>query len=81
MRHARADYQNRIVDLDRKIPDDEPVFLIRGSDAIAPVVVREYARLHLRQEGADPEFSRQITEHAAEMERWQATHGAKVADL
>ncbi|MCG7932122.1 MAG: hypothetical protein N0E44_18990 [Candidatus Thiodiazotropha lotti] len=42
MKHARSDY-NRIQDPDRKIPDDEPVFLLRAQDKYAAEVVRFYA--------------------------------------
>lgn len=50
MKHARDDY-NDIVALDKKIPADEPVFLLRGQDAVAAAVVRVYASL---LEVADP---------------------------
>jgi hypothetical protein len=39
MRHARADY-DRIQDPDGLIPQDEPVFLIRGQDRAAPAMER-----------------------------------------
>ena len=44
MKHARKDY-NRIQDPENKIPEDEPVFLLRGKDPFAATVVRTYARL------------------------------------
>jgi len=44
MRHARPDYQ-RIQDPSGLIPQDEPVFLIRGQDKYAAMAVRHYARL------------------------------------
>jgi len=40
MKHAREDY-NRIQDPDEKIPDNEPVFLLRGQDVLAPNLLRE----------------------------------------
>ncbi len=43
MRHARKDY-NRIQDPENKIPDDEPVFLLRGQDPLAADTVRGYAQ-------------------------------------
>ena len=42
MLHARKDY-NRIQDPENKIPKDEPVFLLRGQDALAAVTLRNYA--------------------------------------
>jgi hypothetical protein len=44
MVHAREDY-NRIQDPENKIPEDEPVFLLRGQDKLAAEVVRYWARL------------------------------------
>ena len=44
MKHARKDY-DRIQDPENKIPDDEPVFLIRGQDTTAPAVLRYWAGL------------------------------------
>ena len=44
MRHAREDYNNRIVDLENKIPKDEPVFLLRGQDVLAPGLLLEWAK-------------------------------------
>ena len=46
MIHARNDY-NRIQDPENKIPEDEPVFLLRAQDQVAADVVRHWARLHL----------------------------------
>jgi hypothetical protein len=42
MKHARDDY-SRIQDPDALIPDEEPVFLIRGQDEIAADVILDYA--------------------------------------
>jgi len=42
MKHARQDY-NRIQDSEGLIPEDEPVFLLRGQDTVAPGVVRFWA--------------------------------------
>lgn len=44
MRHARADY-DRIQDPARLIPENEPVFLLRGQDRNAAAAVRHYAAL------------------------------------
>lgn len=42
MKHARQDY-NRIQDPSGQIPDDEPVFLLRGQDICAPVAIQAWA--------------------------------------
>ena len=50
MRFTRDDYNRRIVDTEHRIPDDEPVFLLRGQDALAPDTLRFYAKL-LKENG------------------------------
>jgi hypothetical protein len=66
------------------IPRDEPVFLLRAKDQIAPVIVREYAR-QLRQVmpgGTDMwKASDRIIDVAITMEAWQVEHGAKLPDV
>ena len=42
MRHARKDY-DRIQDPAGLIPEDEPVFLLRGKDKAAPRAIRQWA--------------------------------------
>lgn len=65
MKHARADYQ-RIQDPEGRIPDDEPVFLLRGQDAIAALTVKIYAEL-LQHFGASAQVVQHLREHAADM--------------
>jgi len=70
MRHAREDY-NRIQDPAGEIPEDEPVFLIRGKDIVAPKVIRHWAwRAH--EEGADEDVVTRALEWARHIEEWQA---------
>jgi hypothetical protein len=59
------------------IPDDEPVFLLRGQDPAAANAVRAYARL-ARALGSDPEMCNRIMQWADEMKQYAATkqHGA-----
>lgn len=76
MRHARDDYQ-RIQDPAGKIPDDEPVFLLRGQDHAAAHAVRYYADI-LEAWNADPEIIRKAREHADRMEAWPTK---KIPDL
>lgn len=79
MIHARKDY-DRIQDPAGLIPDDEPVFLIRGRDAVGPVTLiawAEFARLH----GADDTIVNSALKHAVRMRDWQAMHGRQVPDM
>ncbi|MFQ5911128.1 MAG: hypothetical protein ACE5IJ_10480 [Thermoplasmata archaeon] len=76
MRHSRADY-NDLAELIRRIPPDEPVFLIRGQDQVAGDAVRAWADLH-EQAGGDPEVSRLAREQAKLMDAWPKK---KLADL
>lgn len=73
MKHARPDY-NRIQDPAGLIPDDEPVFLLRGQDATAPDVVRNWA--YMQAKGS--EIRRMALEHANAMDCWPVK---KTADL
>lgn len=68
MKHARADY-NRIQDPERLIPDDEPVFLIRGQDAIGAAVVEFWAGLN-EEKGGDPALTALAREQAIAMVEW-----------
>ena len=81
MKHARADYQ-RIQDPEGKIPEDEPVFLLRGQDMMAPRTVRFWARA-VREFLRAPHAPIAVLaeEQAAAMERWQAEHHAKLPNL
>ena len=79
MKHARDDY-NRIQDPSSIIPDDEPVFLLRGQDKHAPEVVAYWASLVLR-EGGDPEIANLAMAQSRAMKDWQYEHGKKAPDL
>lgn len=78
MKHARDDY-NRIQDPAGKIPEDEPVFLLRGQDRAAPGAVRAYAEI-LESMGGDPVLVRKSRLQAQRMEIWQSSVFSKVAD-
>lgn len=69
MKHARKDY-NDLAALDRKIPKDEPVFLIRGQDLLAPGVLRHYAD-EAKRAGVDPRIARSVRAQAKRMEAWR----------
>lgn len=79
MKHARDDY-NRIQDPEGKIPQDEPVFLLRGQDTIAPAAVEAWAAL-AESAGADADIIKSARVQAGEMRQWGRDHGDKVPDL
>ena len=79
MKHARKDY-DRIQDPDELIPDNEPVFLLRGQDVLAPELLRQWAvKLLLR--GGSGIMAEMVINHAKEMEEWQENHKRKLPDL
>lgn len=79
MKHARDDY-NRIQDPDGKIPEDEPVFLIRGQDHAAVSAIYAWILAH-EKNGGDPRLTRLALNHLELIKDWQKKYGAKVADL
>jgi hypothetical protein len=79
MLHARPDYQH-IQDPSGKIPEDEPVFLLRAQDKLAPYAIELWAEA-AETEGADPWIVQVALRHAALMREWQKEHGSKVPDM
>lgn len=79
MKHARPDY-DRIQDPAGKIPDGEPVFLIRGQDLAAPAALRAYAML-AHENGASLDLINCVLEHVRRMEKWQREIARKTPDL
>ncbi len=69
MKHAREDYQTRIIDTENRIPADEPVYLFRGQDMHASTVLRFYANL-VESGGGDPNVVSQTRAHADLMDQW-----------
>lgn len=59
---AAKDYLN-------EIPDDEPVFILRGQDLLAASTIRYWCKLHELHDGA-PEKREQAYDVAAEMMNW-----------
>lgn len=78
MKHFREDY-NRIQDPENRIPEDEPVFLLRGQDAFAPTVVRAWAKM--AEEAGLHEIAKMVYNGADEMDEWQRTMKSKLPDL
>ena len=79
MKHAREDY-NRIQDPANAIPEDEPVFLLRGQDPLAPKCLLLWAT-ELRLAGGDPEMARMVENQAQEMLEWQGENPTHIPDL
>lgn len=69
MKHARADYA-RIQDPAGLIPEDEPVFLLRGQDKFAAGVVSYWADC-VELKGGDPEIVRRAREQVRRMTEWR----------
>lgn len=78
MKHAREDY-DRIQDPAGLIPEDEPVFLLRGQDVAAPAAVEAWANLAYAN-GADSKIVEAAREQASDMLLWQATVRQKIPD-
>jgi hypothetical protein len=78
MKYGRIDYDG--TDPKTVIPEDEPVFLLRGQDKSAPETLRFYARTHKANEG-NKDVIESVLKQADEMEAWQATNKRKLADL
>ncbi len=76
MIHARRDY-DKIQDPRKKIPENEPVFLIRAQDMISGDVLRYWARRNL-EVGGSIELSALAEAHALRMDRWKIK---KFADI
>lgn len=79
MKHAREDY-DRFQDPEHKIPEDEPVFLIRAQDVVGPMVVQVWARL-AKNAGAAPDIVAAARKQAKAMTEWQEAHGSKIPDM
>lgn len=79
MLHARPDY-NRIQDPEKLIGEDEPVFLLRAQDRLAPATLRYWASMTYK-EGGTFGLMKRVLDHASLMETWQAKNGSKVADI
>ena len=79
MKHARDDY-NRIQDPAGLIPEDEPVFLIRGQDRAAIATLLFWADHNIRH-GGDVRLSGLALQQAVAMKKWQSKYPPKAADL
>jgi hypothetical protein len=78
MKFTREDYNRRIKDTDGRIPEDEPVFLLRAQDKYAPDTLRFYANL-LKEDGNE-EMAEELFAHARNMLVWQKSVRVKKPD-
>jgi hypothetical protein len=81
MLHARKSYNERVQDSAGIIPMDEPVFLLRGQDVLAPVLLDIYVALTLNTEYYDKAIASTVAMHADRMRKWQEEGDSKVADM
>lgn len=79
MRHARTDY-NRIQDPENKIPESEPVFLLRGQDVAAPAAIEAWIK-EAKMYGAKEDILTAAQEQADRMRVWQIEHESQVPDM
>lgn len=79
MRHARPDY-DRMQDPAGLIPVEEPVFLIRGQDINAPLVVRYWADC-AEANGSPANIVEAARRQAVAMQDWQVFHKQKRPDM
>lgn len=78
MLHLRSDYDD-LAALDARIPNDEPVFLLRGQDPSAEIAVRAWAD-DAERLGAEPNLIRKVRLWATTMGEYARSHGKRVAD-
>lgn len=79
MIHARGDY-NRIQDPEGKIGEDEPVFLFRAKDVLAPVVLAKYVELLAIHRGQKEMIDSTLIQEQ-KMREWQRQNGCKLPDM
>ena len=79
MKHARKDYDH-IQDPTGKIGIDEPVFLLRAKDVLAPGILMRWAH-ELIVRGGQQRMAKMVTDHAVEMIQWQEKNGCKLPDI
>ena len=78
MKFTRDDYNKRIIDKAKKIPEDEPVFLLRAQNKYAPSTLRFYAKL--LEEDGNMEMAEELRAHARNMIVWQKSVKVKAPD-
>lgn len=77
MIHAGTKFQ-AVQDTSGRIPAAEPVFLVRGQDALAVEVLEHYIDMYQEQPGHDPRILAELDEHLDAIIDWQALNPDKV---
>ena len=79
MKFTREDYNRRIIDLEGRIPENEPVFLLRAQDKFSSLTLKKYCEF-LENEASITnneqlmEMARELREHAHAMMMWKYSH-------
>lgn len=81
MLHARKDYNKRIQDNANLIPEDEPVFLLRGQDKLAASALSFYIDLLENDKNSNKDVIDACSNHLEAFEKWRRTHSIKSADM
>jgi len=77
MKHARPDY-NRIQDPAHKIPENEPVFLLRAQDRTAASTLQFWILANEALSDRDDKAISMAKRHLAKMKKWPYIHTANV---
>jgi hypothetical protein len=62
-----------------KVGDEEPIFILRASDALAPSIVNEWIRA-ARRNGVNADKIASATRHLQAIWDWQAVYDHKLPD-
>lgn len=81
LKHAREDYQGRIVDTAGLIPEDEPVFLLRAKDKNFVAMLRYYERLLREDPKIELNMVAAVEAHIIEATIWQGQNPPKTPDM
>lgn len=79
MKHARQDY-NRIQDPENLIPENEPVFLLRGKDVAAPAAIEAWIA-EAKKYGAKDNILQAAQDQADKMRVYQIEIERQVPDM
>lgn len=80
MDFGRKDYNESIHEIIDQAPSDEPVFLLRGSDKLAPTLIASYVK-ELVMAGVDQDIIDSAVSQCRKMIEWQEKNGSRVTDL
>ena len=69
MKHQRKDYNDRVKCVDGSIPEDEPVFLLRGKDPTSQSVIKYWVELNKHKISEDNQA--EVLAHAQSMSDYE----------